>query len=216
VEDRVPAGLHLELVTGPIEPYVATRLDLVLKIPGVTRATWWANARRDRDDLPRDLPEFDHLVVYETDGTATGAVPAPPAGVRALPFLRTRRPGQGRLTGRPTLGLVLVLISPRAPEGAGSLRDWGDFVHIRHIAEAAVPGYTMITPYEHATAGDPRFLHLYETDDADPEACFAAMTPLVTERLGAATAAWEEWARHPELRIRYVNTFRRLGERPAG
>ena len=32
------------------------------------------------------------------------------------------------------------------------LRDWGDFVHLNHIVEAGVPGFTMITPYENATA----------------------------------------------------------------
>jgi hypothetical protein len=42
------------------------------------------------------------------------------------------------------------------------------------------------------------------------------MTPLVTELLGApGTEAWERWAFTPELRIMYVNTFRRLGEQTA-
>jgi hypothetical protein len=39
------------------------------------------------------------------------------------------------------------------------------------------------------------------------------MTPLVQERLGPpGTAAFDEWAGHPALRIMYVNTFRRLDE----
>ena len=88
------------------------------------------------------------------------------------------------LTGRPTIGLSLVLISPKEPERAQELRDWADFVHIRHIAEAAVPGYTMITPYENATGGDPRFMHFYEMDTDDPERAFKSMTPLVMERIG--------------------------------
>ena len=75
------------------------------------------------------------------------------------------------LTGRPTIGLSLVLISPKEPDRAQELRDWADFVHIRHIAEVGVPGYTMITPYENATGGDPRFMHFYEMDTDDPEAC---------------------------------------------
>jgi hypothetical protein len=116
------------------------------------------------------------------------------------------------LTGRPTIGLSLVLISPRDPADAQALRDWGDFVHIRHIAEVAVPGYSMITPYENVTGGDPRFMHFYEMDTDDPERAFKAMTPLVTELLGADTPEWQHWAHHPALRIMYVNTFRRVGE----
>ena len=82
-----------------------------------------------------------------------------------------------------------------------------------HIAEVGVPGYAMITPYENVTGGDPRFMHWYEMDTDDPEAAFRAMTPFVTERLGADTPEWDHWARHPALRIMYVNTFRLLGER---
>jgi hypothetical protein len=71
----------------------------------------------------------------------------------------------------------------------------------------------MVTPYEHATGGEPRFMHFYEMDTEDPEASFQAMTPLVAELLGpAGTPAFDDWARHPELRIEYVNTFRRVGE----
>ncbi len=101
-----------------------------------------------------------------------------------------------------------MLISPRSPEGAQPLRDWADFVHIRHIAEVSVPGYSMITPYEHAGGGDPRFMHFYEMDTEDPEASFTAMTPLVSKLIGEpGTPAFDHWARHPELRIMYVNTF---------
>ena len=82
-----------------------------------------------------------------------------------------------------------MLISPREPADAPALRDWADFVHLRHIAEAAVPGYSMVTPYEHADGGDPRFLHFYEMDTDDPEASFQAMTPLVRERLDRRRSA---------------------------
>ena len=116
------------------------------------------------------------------------------------------------LTGRATIGLSLVLISPKEPERAQELRDWADFVHIRHIAEAAVPGYGMITPYENVTGGDPRFMHFYEMDTDDPERAFKAMTPLVIERIGdTSTAAFREWAHTPSLRIMYVNSFARVG-----
>jgi hypothetical protein len=214
VEDRNGAGLYLEMTDGPVVAYVEGRVPDLLELPGVERATWWENCHRDRDDLPRKLPEFSYLAVYEVDDTF---VP-PPAHELApgLHFRRTGRPGQGRLTGKPTIGLSLVLISPRSATGAQPLRDWADFVHIRHIAEVAVPGYSMITPYEHADGGDPRFLHFYEMDTEEPEASFKAMTPLVARLLGEpGTPAFDHWARHPELRIMYVNSFRRLGEATA-
>ena len=165
---------------------------------------------RDRDDLPRVLPEFDHLGVYEVDEPF--APPATPPDVTGHHFRRTPRPGQGVITGNPTIGLSLVLISPKDPDRAQELRDWGDFVHIRHIAEVGVPGYAMITPFENATGGDPRFMHFYEMDTDDPEASYRAMTPLVGERIGdPSTDAWKRWAFHPQLRIMYVNTFARVG-----
>ena len=109
-----------------------------------------------------------------------------------------------------------MLISPKEPAQAQELRDWADFVHIRHIAAAAVPGYTMITPYENVTGGDPRFMHFYEIDRDDPEAVFKAMTPLVMKRLGDEnTEAFKHWAYTPSLRIMYVNTFARVGEQSA-
>ncbi len=78
MEDRDTPALYLEMTDGPLDGYVETRVPEVLGSPGVQRATWWANCRRDRADLPRRLPEFDHLVVYETDRSF--APPSPPAG----------------------------------------------------------------------------------------------------------------------------------------
>ena len=213
MEDRITLGLYLEMTDRPVGEYVAERVPTLLAEPGVDRATWWANQCPNRDDLPRRLPEFAHLAVYEVDATFTAPAAAP--GVTGHHFRHSPRPGQGRLTGRPTIGLSLVLISPRDPADAQALRDWGDFVHLRHIAAVGVPGYSMVTPYENVTGGDPRFLHFYEMDTDDPERSFQAMTPLVTERLGADTPAWHEWARHRALRIMYVNSFRRLGEQRA-
>jgi hypothetical protein len=215
MEDRITAGLYLEMCSMPPDRYATERVPDVLASPTVSRATWWENVRPGRSDLPRRLPEFELLGVYEVDDGFTA--PNPPDGIPGHHFRHYPRPGQGRLTGKPTIGLSLVLISPRRPEGAQALRDWGDFVHIRHIAEVGVPGYSMITPYENVTDGDPRFMHLYEMDTDDPEASFQAMTPLVTERIGATdTPYWQAWANTSELRIMYVNTFRRLGERPVG
>lgn len=213
MEDRITPALYLEMTDRDIDDYVEDRVPAVLAGAGVTRATWWRNVFRDRPDLPRRLPEFDHLAVYEVDERFS--TPAIPDDVRGHHFRHSPRPGQGRLTGRPTIGLSLVLISPAREEDAQALRDWADFVHIRFIAEVSVPGYAMITPYENARAGStPMFMHCYEIDQDDPEAVFKSMTPLVTKLFGSDdTAEWQHWATTPELRIDYVNTFRLLGAR---
>jgi hypothetical protein len=212
VEDRQTPGLYLEMTDFSADAYAAERAPAVLELPGATRATWWENVNRDRSDLPRVLPEFDLLGVYEVDDGFTP--PKAPDGITGHHFHRTPRPGQGVLTGNPTIGLSLVLISPKEPAQAHALRDWGDFVHIRHIAEVAVPGYGMITPYENVNGGDPRFMHFYEMDTQDPEKAFKAMTPLVEQRIGGKdTDAFKRWGWHDQLRIMYVNSFRRIGER---
>ena len=210
MEDRQTPGLYLEMTDLGADEYGTARVPDVLATSTVRRATWWENVHRDRADLPRVLPEFGLLGVYETE---TGFVaPDVPDGISAHEFRRTPRPGQGRLTGRPTVGLSLVLISPTEPSRAQELRDWADFVHLRHIAEVGVPGYSMVTPYEQVRGDDPRFLHFYEMDTDDPETAFLAMTPLVREHL-ADRAEFRRWAGHEALRIMYVNSFRRVGER---
>jgi hypothetical protein len=237
MEDRITPGLYLEMTDGPLDAYVERRVPEVLGLPGACRATWWQNANRDRSDLPRTLPEFGYLAVFEVEHRFEA--PATPADVSGHLFHHYPRPGQGRITGRPTLGLSLVLISPTERGRAQELRDWADFVHIRTIAEADVPGYTMITPYQNATGEDPLFLHFYEMDTDQPEAAFRSMTPLVEARLnaggtpladllasedasrsdrlqqddGGLTDAFRAWGFHDALRIIYVNSFVRVGER---
>lgn len=210
MEDRITPGLYLEMTDRAVDDYARGRVPDVLERPGVQRATWWRNVHRDRTDLPRVLPEFDHLGVYEVDTSFTA--PATPEGITGYHFRHYPRPGQGIVTGCPTIGLSLVLISPEEPSRAQELRDWADFVHIRHIAAASVPGYGMITPYENATGGDPRYLHFYEIDRDDPEQVFKSMTPLVMERIGDQSSdAFKHWAFGPGLRIMYVNTFALVG-----
>ena len=215
MEDRNTPGLYLEMTTQAPEAYEEQRVPRLLAQAGVQRATWWENVVPDRTDLPRELDEFSLLGLYEVDDTFRA--PDAAAETSSHHFRRYPRPAQGCLSGRPTIGLSLVLISPRRPEEAQALRDWADFVHIRHIAETGNPGYTMITPYENVTGGDPRFMHLYEIDTDDPEGAFRAMTPRVIERLGGGfgTPAFDAWAFHDALRIMYVNSFRRLGARLA-
>ncbi|MFM8304571.1 MAG: hypothetical protein ACKOA9_09780 [Actinomycetota bacterium] len=215
MEDRLTPVLYLEMTDATPQAYASDRVPEVLARPGVQRATWWRNVYRDRPDLPRELPEFDTLAVYECDPAFV--VPATSEGIAGHHFLRTPRPGQGRLTGKPTVGLSLVLISPRTDTEAQALRDWGDFVHINHIVEAGIPGFTMITPYENATQGDPRYMHFYEFDDADAEVTFKRMRPLVEERIGPwGSPECDAWAMHPALRIMYVNSFALVGEQAAG
>ena len=56
----------------------------------------------------------------------------------------------------------------------------------------------MITPYEHVSGGDPRFMHFYEMDTDEPEHSFKPMTPLVKERFGVqGTEAFKYWALAP-------------------
>ncbi len=211
MEDRRTAALLLELCSWDAERYAAERAPALAAHPGVTRVSWWANQHRDRDDVPKRMDEFDLLGVAELEAGAEP--PAPTKGVTGLHFAATPRPGQGSLSGEPTNGLLLVLISPRTPDEGQDLRDWGDFVHIRHIAEAAVPGYGMITPYERVGGGEPRYLHFYEMATDDPETTYKSMTPLVQTRIGGVgTPEYDDWAWHPALRIDYVNTFALLGE----
>lgn len=202
MEGRRPVELTLEMSDLDADDYGERR----------PAAAVFTNCHRDRDDLPRRLPEFDTLGVIE--GTAASGSPID--GVTGHRFERTARPGQGSLTDEPTNGLQLVLISAKdaGAAAAQALRDWADFVHIRHIAEAAVPGFRMITPYRGVSEGAPTFLHFYEMHTDDPEAAFLSMTPLVAERLGGETSdAFRSWAWHDQLRIDYVNTFRRAQPR---
>jgi hypothetical protein len=209
VEDRITPFLYLELSDRPPAEYATDRVPAVRRGEGVGRATWWENCVPGRTDFDARLAEFTTLGLFECDHRFVP--PERPADVRALHFEHTPRPGQGTV-GRETLGLELVLISPKRPEDAPALRDWGDFVHIHDIAAASPPHFTMITAYENVARAEPRYLHLYELDTSDPEPAFAGMTPATRDRIGAWNAhGWQEWAWHPSLVIEYVNTFRRIG-----
>jgi hypothetical protein len=213
VEDRSTALLYLELGDASPEDCAARARGLAAN-EGVERVTWWENCAFARTDLPMRIRDGRTLVVAEA---AEGFAPPPPTPElsQAHCFRRHPRPSQGVLTGGPTLGLSIVWISPRTPDLARSLRDWGDFVHIRHIAAAAIPGFTQISVYENTADGDPRYMHFYEFDNAEAEATFDTMIAHVAPRLGGtASPAYDEWAdwRPPGGRLFYCNTFTRLGE----
>ena len=206
MEDRETPGLYLELRDA--DPADEERGRRLRPLPGVRRVTGWANLVPGRAELPMKVPDGRQLVVAEVDAPFT---PPGDADGTAVHFRRYPRPAQGCLTGNPTLGLLVVWISPQRPDLARSLRDWGDFVHIRHIAAAGVPGYTTITVYENATDGDPRYMHFYEMDTHDPEGAYQLMPRLVEARLGTGTDAYRVWAdwRQAGSYLVYCNTFRR-------
>jgi hypothetical protein len=205
--------LYLELGDVPPEA-CAERADAFLRGPGATRVTCWENCAPGRTDLPMRVRDGNTLLVVEADD---GFVPpSPPTGTSAAHmFFRHHRPSQGVLTGAPTLGLLIVWIGPRTPDLAGALRDWGDFVHIRHIADAGIPGFTQISVYENQGNAEPLFMHFYEFDNLDAEGTFSTMVEHVAPRLGGADSeAYAEWAdwRVGQGRLFYCNTFRLLSE----
>ena len=208
MEDRVTPVLQLEMSDLAPEAWLRERGRALRSSAAVERVSAWTNCALHRSDLPRTLPEFATLGVAEA--RTPFAAPPAPAGLACHQF-RQVRPGQGVLTGRPTRGLELVLISPKTDPGAQALRDWADFVHIRHIAAAAVPGFTLITPYENVTPARPRFLHFYELDTDAAEDAFQRMTPATLARL-ATREERRAWSGHPELVIDYVSTFCFAGE----
>jgi hypothetical protein len=216
VEDRCTPVLYLELGDARAEAG-AERARALSTLSGASRATWWENCALGRTDLPVRVRDGNSLVVVEANDEFVP--PPPPADVsESHVFVRHPRPSQGVLTGTPTLGLLIVWISPRTPDRADSLRDWGDFVHIRHIADAGIPGFTQISVYENRAQGDPLFMHFYEFDNLDAEKTFSTMVEHVAPRIGGARSeAFSEWAdwRAGHGRLFYCNTFSFLGEAAA-
>src|SRR4051812_48760027 len=205
MEDRQPLGLWLELLR---DTGVRERADALVDA-GLRVSTWAADGYPEH--LPRTLDDCSTLIVGEGDPASYGRLPPADPSTTVVPLQRYPRPSQGVCSGERTTGLVLVLISPREEAAAQALRDWGDFVHLRWIAAASVPGYRTITPYEHVGGGSPRYCHFYEMASDDPRKTYESMTPLVADLLGGPDSAeYRDWAWHPALRIDYCNTFRRL------
>jgi hypothetical protein len=215
MEDRSTQGLYLELGNGTEDDYAGRARELARR-PGAQQVSWWGNCHPGRTDLPRKVAEGSLLAVAEVDHTFRAPEPVP--GVESHLFHRHSRPSQGILDGGPTTGLLIVWISPRSPDLAQPLRDWGDFVHIRHIAAAGIPGFTQISVFENTAEADPRYMHFYEFTGDDPEATFKTMTAHVAPRLGGAESAayadWADWRAHGGS-LFYCNTFRLLGTAPA-
>lgn len=215
MEDRITPYLYLELGDAPPEAYGDDRVDRVLALPGVSRAIWWRNLHHQRKDFEPDfvfrVPDFRTLATYEVDESFEP--PALPDGVRGLQFRHCPRPAQGFLTGRPTEGIMLVLISARKRSEAQALRDWGDFIHLPPLAVGDL-GFSMITPYENVTGGEPLFMHFYETVSRDAEAALQAEVNDFPRTLGGVgTPEYLHWQVHESLVVDYINTFERAGDR---
>ena len=213
MEDRQPGGLVLDFVTDEAE---APARAAFLRAAGLDVSAW-RPLIPGRTDVPRRWTEDPAVLLVGEDapgtyeGTELDGARSQAPGARTVTLRRYPRPSQGSCSGEPTNGLLLVLISPKDPDQAQALRDWGDFVHLRHIAEAGVPGYRNITPYANAKGdgSEPRWCHFYEMHTDDPEAAYASMTPLVKQRLGDRDAI-RDWATHPQLVIEHVQTYRRV------
>lgn len=213
MEDRCTPKLYLELGDATAES-CAVRAEELIAVRGAERVSWWENCVPGRTDLPMRVRDGSTLMVVEADDDfVTPSVSAEVSEAHC--FRRHPRPSQGVVTGDPTLGLLVVWISPRTVDRSRSLRDWGDFVHIRHIAAAGIPGFTQISVYENEGENDPRYMHFYEFDNLDAEGTYSTMVDFVAPRLGGTDSeAYREWAewRPPGGRLFYCNTFNRLGE----
>ena len=226
MEDRQPTGLLLEMLAGD-DPEAVARWQREVAIPKalatglVSRATPFRNLRPDESRFPQKVAPFTDLTVYEVShGDVTllrpDALPQGEDGVRVtnrFAFRRYPRPNQGRVSGKPTRGIFLILISPTSRERAQELRDWADFTHIHGIAAASPEGFTTITPYVNSSGTDPLYMHLYELDTDDPVAAVDAMPEAVMRRWGyeMGDEAFMRWAMTDALDIWYVNVFGRVG-----
>jgi hypothetical protein len=212
MDDRQTPRLYLELGDGAIEAGARRGAELAGHA-GVQRVSWWENCAPGRTDLPMRVTDGSMLWVAELDDGSTA--PDQPPDTTAHCFRRHPRPSQGVLTGRATTGLLVVWISPRHPDLSASLRDWGDFVHIRHIAAAGIPGFTQISVFENESSEAPLYMHLYEFDSPDPEATYSTMVDFVAPRLGGIASesftTWADW-REPGGQLFYCNTFRLIGD----
>ena len=176
MEGRLPPRLYLELVRFP--DHVNTRAAAV-EATGWQVSTWEPATTSD-DDLPRRLPRCDGVVIGEGDG---GAVESPSPATTAVPLVSYPRPSQGSCSASGPRESCWFSSRRSNKSGLRNSRDWGDFVHLRHIAEAAVPGYRTITPWENESSGTPRFCHMYEMVGDGSPGHLRKMTPRVRQRL---------------------------------
>ena len=214
MEDRINPVLHLEMSDTDPERHQASRTPEVLALPEVERMTLFRNLHYPRKDFGPNfvfrVQNFGTLAVCEAEQGFEA--PELPEGLRGLHVLQYRGPGQGCLDGGPTQELMRVLISAVEESGTQALRDWADFVHLPPLAVGDL-GFSMITPYENAMGGEPRYMHFYETPSSDAEAALQAEVHDFPARYGGVeTAAYRHWQVHEQLVVDYINTFERVGD----
>jgi len=214
LEDRLTPALYAELCAFDASRYELERAPDLLGLEGVERVTWWRTEVPTRTDLEMEITGASLLGLAEVDERFR--IPEPvDTSFAAHHFRRHPRPPQGILSGNATRGLLVVWITPTSKDRAQELRDWGDFVHIRHIAAAGIEGFTQIAVYENCAAADPMFMHFYELDTDDTETVFSSMAGIVAKRIGSPrTEAFQQWADYERAggRLVHCNTYRLLGE----
>jgi len=216
MEDRLDSGLMLVLLDDASSVSQAELHAQLTATPGIGEVSWWRNVCPTRTDWLaelRTIDEFHTMAVAELEGEIDPRIA--PEGARSIIFRRYPRPSQGVMR-LPTLGLALILVSPKDLTDAASsqsLRDWADFVHFVGIMDANIPGYGLVTPYQNITDDAPRFLHMYEFPDPDAETVFQRTRPCAAQRFGGGpgTPAFDNWELHPDISINYVNSFCRIG-----
>jgi len=123
-----------------------------------------------------------------------------------LRYRRTPRPAQGRLSNRPTVGLMMTLLDVKdrdESEAVQSLRDWADYVHLPALATSGTSGLTLISPYDVIGEG-PLFMHLIEFD-CDPDVGSKEMSQRVSQQLSETELA--AFLTHPQKARAFGATF---------
>ena len=122
MEDRETPVLYLEMTEATPDDYAEEPVGDVRALPG--RRARHLVAQR----LPRPARPASASCPSSTPSACTSATPSfvPPVDARRdrrAPLPAHAAPGQGRLTGKPTVSLSLVLISPTTSDrGAGAAR----------------------------------------------------------------------------------------------
>src|ERR1051326_1513622 len=113
MEDRLNSGLMLVMLDGSTRASQAELHAQLSATPGISNVTWWRNVVPQRTDWLADLrtiDEFHTMAACELQGEIDPAIA--PKGVRSIIFRRYPRPSQGCMR-LPTLGLALILVSPK-------------------------------------------------------------------------------------------------------
>jgi hypothetical protein len=181
-----------------MDSYSIAAEELYLSFDGIGDTSW---------RISKPLPGESNLYDIELLGVTAIETGQPSPDSPGLRYRRTPRPAQGRLSNRPTIGLMITLLDAKDredPAAARSLRDWADFVHIPPLAISGTPGLTLISPYN--VVGDgPLFMHLLEFD-CDPDEGSKAMTKRVSEHLDSVQLG--AFLNHPQKACVFGATFR--------